>query len=140
MSPRRLIIYNNSKLVSATNYYYKVAAYKEVAGKNYVGAQSERLKATTNPLQPSVTLSTTTKKVKLTYDSKVSKRTDGYEIYMATSKNGTYKLIKDIDKTYYTKTGLTSKKGYYFKVRAYRTVDGQKVYSLYSLPKYRKVK
>ena len=133
-------IYNNSKLVSATNYYYKVAAYKEVAGKNYVGAQSERLKATTNPLQPSVTLSTTTKKVKLTYDSKVSKRTDGYEIYMATSKNGTYKLIKDTDKTSYTKTSLTSKKGYYFKVRAYRTVDGQKVYSLYSLPKYIKVK
>ena len=132
--------YKNSSLISATNYYYKVAAYKEVDGKNYIGAQCDRIKATTNPLQPRVTLSTTTKKVKLTYDSKVSKRTDGYEIYMATSKNGTYKLIKDTDKTYYTKSSLTSKKVYYFKVRAYRTVDGQKVYSLYSLPKYIKVK
>ena len=59
---------------------------------------------------------------------------------MATSKNGTYKLIKDTDKTYYTKSSLTSKKVYYFKVRSYRTVDGKKVYSLYSLPKYIKVK
>lgn len=132
--------YNNSKLVSATNYYYKVAAYKEVDGKNYIGAKSEKLKATTKPVQPKVTLSTTTKKAKLTYDTKVSKRTDGYEIYMATSKNGTYKLIKDTNKTSYTKTGLTSKKGYYFKVRAYRTVDGEKVYSLYSAVKYIKVK
>lgn len=132
--------YKNSKILSATNYYYKVAAYKKVDGKTYIGAKSETLKATTKPVQPGLVLSTTTKKVKLDYSSKVSKRTDGYEIYMATSKYGTYKLIKDTDMTTYTKSSLTSNKGYYFKVRAYRTVDGEKVYSVYSATRYIKVK
>lgn len=133
--------YKDDKLISATNYYYKVAAYKEVDGKDYVGPTTKSLKATTKPLQPVVKLSSTLKgKVKLTYTTKVSKKTDGYKIYMSTSKNGVYKLVKDTNKTTYTKTGLTSKKGYYFKVRAYRVVDGKNVYSSYSTAKYIKVK
>lgn len=59
---------------------------------------------------------------------------------MSTSKNGVYKLLKDTEKTTYNKTGLKSKKGYYFKVRAYRAVDGKNVYSSYSTAKYIKVK
>ena len=59
---------------------------------------------------------------------------------MSTSKNGVYKLIKDTNKTTYTKTGLKSKKGYYFKVKAYRVVDGKNIYSSYSIAKYIKVK
>ena len=133
--------YKDDKLISATNYYYKVAAYKEVDGKDYVGPTTKSLKATTKPLQPVVKLSSVLKgKVKLTYTTKVSKKTDGYKIYMSTSKNGVYKLLKDTDKTTYTKTGLKSKKGYYFKVRAYRAVDGKNVYSSYSTTKYIKVK
>ena len=133
--------YKDDKLISATNYYYKVAAYKEVDGKDYVGPTTKSLKATTKPLQPVVKLSSTSKgKVKLTYTTKVSKKTDGYKIYMSTSKNGVYKLLKDTEKTTYNKTGLKSKKGYYFKVRAYRAVDGKNVYSSYSTAKYIKVK
>ena len=134
-------VYKDDKLISATNYYYKVAAYKEVDGKDYVGPTTKSLKATTKPLQPVVKLSSTSKgKVKLTYTTKVSKKTDGYKIYMSTSKNGVYKLLKDTEKTTYNKTGLKSKKGYYFKVRAYRAVDGKNVYSSYSTAKYIKVK
>lgn len=59
----------------------------------------------------------------------------GYEVYMATSKNGKYSKVKAITnaKTVsYTKTGLKANKTYYFKVRAYKTVSGKKVYSSYS--------
>ena len=69
-----------------------------------------------------------------------SSRNSGYEVYMATSKNGDYSLLKTTTAKTYTKTGLTKGKTYYFKVRAYKTVDGTKVYGNYSTVKYVKVK
>lgn len=46
------------------------------------------------------------------------------------SKNGNYVLVETItngDTTTYTDSGLDTGKNYYYKVHAYRTVDGQKV-------------
>ena len=88
--------------------------------------------ATTKPLTPTVKLtSPSTKKIKLTWTN-ISSRTTGYDIYMATSKNGTYKNIGSTSNKSFTKGNLTKGKTYYFKVRAYRTIDGKKVYSSYS--------
>ena len=39
-----------------------------------------------------------------------------------------------------SKSKLTSKKTYYFKVRAYKTVDGKKIYSAWSTVKSIKIK
>ncbi len=67
----------------------------------------------------------------------------GYEVYRATSKTGKYIKVKTLtsgNTTSYTNTKLASKKGYYYKVRAYRTVNGNKVYSSYSSIKYVKIK
>ena len=54
---------------------------------------------------------------------------------MATSKNGKYKkvkTVKSVSTTKYTKSSLKKGKTYYFKVRSYKTVNGEKVYSEYS--------
>ena len=59
---------------------------------------------------------------------------------MATSKNGDYSLIKTTTAKTYTKTKLTKGKTYYFKVRAYKAVDGTNIYGNYSTVKYVKVK
>ena len=56
----------------------------------------------------------------------------GYEIYRATSKSGKYSKVATITNTSYTNTKLSSSKTYYYKVRAYRTVSGKKVYSSYT--------
>lgn len=59
----------------------------------------------------------------------------GYEVYMSTSKNGTYKKVAIITKNStvkYNKTKLSAGKNYYFKVRAYKTVSGKKNYGAYS--------
>jgi fibronectin type 3 domain-containing protein len=56
----------------------------------------------------------------------------GYQLYRATSPDGTYSLIKGTTSTSYTNTGLSTGKTYYYKIRAYRTVSGSKVYSDYS--------
>lgn len=127
--------YKHENLVSATNYYYKVKAFKYLNGSTRYSDYSSRLKATTRPLQPSVTLSSTTSKSIKASWTKISKRTEGYEVYMSTSKNGTYSSIGTTTNTSFSKSSLTKGKTYYFKVRAYRTVDGNKIYSLYSTPK-----
>lgn len=124
--------YTHSNIVSAANYYYKVKAFKYLNGMNRYSDYSSVLKATTRPLQPSVTLSSaTSKSIKASW-TKISKRTTGYEVRMSTSKSGTYNSIGTTTNTSFTKGNLTKDKTYYFKVRAYRIVDGQKIYSLYS--------
>ncbi len=59
----------------------------------------------------------------------------GYEIYMSTSKNWKYskiKTIKNAKTVTYTKTNLKKNKKYYFKVRAYKVKNGQKIYGDFS--------
>lgn len=125
---------------SATIYNYKVKAYNKVDGKKVYLKESEKLKATTTPLTPNVTVKSSSKKTaRLTWKN-CSTRATGYKVYMATSKNGTYKLVKTTTAKSFTKYYLTSGKTYYFKVRAYRTVDGKNIYGDYSTIKSIRVK
>ncbi|MGN0634366.1 MAG: CotH kinase family protein [Oscillospiraceae bacterium] len=66
----------------------------------------------------------------------------GFQLLMSPTKNGTYTSIKYPQPTTvkYTKTGLTSGKTYYFRIRSFRTVDGKKYYSYYSSPVGVKIK
>lgn len=67
----------------------------------------------------------------------------GYELYMATTKAGTYNKIKTVTKNTvlsFTKTGLKSGKTYYFKVRAYKTVNNEKIYGAFSNVKSLRIK
>ena len=124
----------NAGLKAGIKYYYKVRAYKTVDGKKIYGAFSEAKSMLTKPAAPtkfSVTADRTT--AKLTWE-KVSSG-NGYEIYMANSRNGSYSKVKNTtySATFYSKTGLTKGKRYYFKMRAYKiTGTGAKVYSGYS--------
>lgn len=129
--------YKRSSLTSATMYRYKVRAYRTVNGVKYYGNFTDEFITGTKPLTPSITLSSTQKgKIRITW-SNISKKTTGYQIYRATSRYGTYTRIATIEDgniaRSYTNSGRTSKKTYYYKVRAYRTLDnGKKVYSSYS--------
>lgn len=82
------------------------------------------------------------KKVKITW--KKSDSADGYIIYRATTKKGTYKAIKTVKKV--TKTSHVDKKAkknktYYYKVQAYKNAGGQKLTgSLSAAKKAKKVK
>ena len=66
----------------------------------------------------------------------------GYQIYMKTG-SGKYKLVKTIKKgttVKCTKTKLKKGSKYTFKVRAYKTVNGKKVYGAYSKTKSVRIK
>ncbi|MBR5315710.1 MAG: hypothetical protein IKU44_02870 [Firmicutes bacterium] len=60
------------------------------------------------------------------------KGTKKYQVYRATSKSGTYKLIATTSKTYVTNSKLTTGKTYYYKVRGYKVVKNKKQYTKYS--------
>ncbi len=66
----------------------------------------------------------------------------GYQIVCATNKSFTKgKVTKTVSAKTLSKTitGLTKGKTYYVKVRAYKTVNGKKIYGLYSSVKSKKV-
>ena len=118
-------------LESATSYYYKIKAYKEHKGQKIYG-KFNLLKATTNPdkITGLKLLDSTSSSLKIGWD-KYDKAT-GYEVYRATNENGKYikvKTITDNNIIQNKSPNLDNGKMYYYRVKAYIEVDGQKYYS-----------
>lgn len=64
----------------------------------------------------------------------------GYQISRSTSKTGTYVVATKSYKNNSAILGARKNVGYYYKVRAYRIIDGQKVYAPWSMAKYYKAR
>lgn len=133
--------YKCEKLNAGSTYKFKVRAYyKTDDGTVIWGGYSEVLTAATKPNTPklkSVTLKN--KKATLTWSNVAGE--SGYQIYYATSKNGTYKKMASVkgNTVSYTSTALSGGKTYYFKVRAYKKAGDSTVYSGFSEVKSVKV-
>lgn len=135
------VSYTDKSLATGTTYYYKVRAYRTVDKKKVYSSYSSVVSAKPVLKTPSVKLTSGSKKATIKWE-KIS-GASGYEVYRATSKSGKYSKIKTITKNStvsYVNSSLTKNKTYYYKVRAYRTVNGKKIYSSYSLAKSVKVK
>ena len=76
------------------------------------------------------------KKIKYKYGIKASwkkvKNANGYEIYVYGVASKKWRKIKDTKKTSYVFTNLLEKDKFKFKVRAYRKINGEKVYGNWS--------
>ena len=105
---------------------------------NYSGKKT--LTFTIAPKAPTLKASAAKKSAKLSWNKQTG--ATGYNIYMATSKNGKYKKIATVKngKVSYTKAGLTKGKTYYFKVAAYTASGGKTINGAYSAVKSVKVK
>ncbi len=135
------VSYVHANLDALTTYDYMVRPYKTSGGTAYYGNFSNTAQATTGILTPAITLKAGKKRVKVSW--KKIKGVNGYEIYRSNKKTKGYKKIKTASKASivaYTNKKLTSKKKYYYKVRAYKNVNGKKVYSSYSSVKSVKAK
>lgn len=64
----------------------------------------------------------------------------GYEVVRSTSKNSGYKTIASVSAVSYTDKSVKFNKTFYYKVRAYSTVNDQKVYSAWSSVNTSKIK
>jgi uncharacterized repeat protein (TIGR02543 family) len=128
--------YVNTGLVTGKTYYYKVSVV--AGGKTYHHSTYKYAKAV--PTTPTVALykySTTSIMVSWTGVSGATR----YQIFRATSATGTYTYLHTALSTesFWTNTGLTAGRTYYYKVRAYHLEGTTKVYGSSSAVKYLKL-
>lgn len=130
--------YTDSGIDTGTTYYYAVQAYDTSLPGDLSDCASAvpRLSATViSSLKPG--------KKSMTIKWKKVAGASGYAVYQSTKQKSGYKCIKTIKKAktvQFTKKKLKSKKKYYYRVRAYRIVNGKKVWAGYSPVKSKKAK
>lgn len=123
--------YTNTKLTTGKAYTYKVKAYRVVNGKKVYGSYST--KASAKPIPATMNMTVKAKKggrVAIQWDKVAG--TTKYVVYKSTKKNSGYYKERITTQTKYTDTGLKKGKTYYYKARAYKVVDGKKVYGKYT--------
>lgn len=113
--------YTNCIAASGTEYYYKVKAAAVANGKDVASDFSNTKSLFTTPAAPSVSITTSKGKPKLTW--KAVKGADNYYIYRSTDGKN-FKYYNETDEAGYTNYSTNIGTTYYYKVRAVKTIDG----------------
>ena len=113
--------YTNCIAASGTEYYYKVKAAAVVNGKDVASDFSNTKSLFTTPAAPSVSITTSKGKPKLTW--KAVTGADKYYIYRSTDGKN-FKYYNETDEAGYTNYSTNIGTTYYYKVRAVKTIDG----------------
>lgn len=128
------VSYKITGLTVATEYQFKVRAYKKTDTGTLWGSSSSAYKDCTKPAQTkNLKAATKSSAVTLTW-SKVA-RAGGYQIYRYNSKTKKYEKIATVkgNKTFsYKNTKLKKGSTMKYKVRAYKTYNGTNYYGAYS--------
>lgn len=127
--------FTETGLSTGITYYYKIRAYTTVNNNKIYSAYSAIASATTQLTKPTLISAVSASYTSNTLLWSQVDGASGYEISVSDSETGTYTVIADINSpttTSYTHSGLTTGNIYYYKVRAYRMVNGNKLYSDYS--------
>lgn len=96
----------------------------------------------TNPLgKPAVTLKAGSRRITVKW--KRISGAGGYVVYRSTRKSTGFKAVKTVKSgrtVSFVNKSLKKGKRYYYKVRAYKTISGKKIYSSYSAVRFTKAK
>ncbi len=117
-------------------YYYKVRAYRWVDGERVFSPFSEVVKGKTALKKPSKVSA----KAQTSTSAKISwNKIEGathYQVYRGSSAYGKYTLLGTYDNKATSSISRSLKKGniYYYKVRAYKWVNGKRIFSPFSIP------
>ena len=135
MTSGSTVSYTNTGLTSGKVYYYIVRAYRTVSSTKAYGAYSAVVKDKPLPGKVGSVKAASAGSTSIKVSWGTVSGASGYEVYRATASGGTYAKAYTATSgstSSYTNTGLTAGKAYYYKVRAYRTVSGVKVYGNFS--------
>lgn len=132
----KIVEYTDKTCKTGTKYYYRIRAYRTIDGKKKYSAYSGVITAKTKLNTPKMKgITVVSPDTALLTWRRVS-GASGYAIYRSETKDGKYRRVA------WAKGGKTVQayvggqengKTYYYKVRAYRTVDKKKKYSAYSV-------
>lgn len=137
--------YKITGLKAGKEYRFKVKAYCTKNGKTLWGKASKAFITATEPKKASIKSFKSTKAKTATLVWAPVSGANGYQVKYSTSKKFTKKTTKSVmvkkQKTKkVTLKKLKKGKKYYIKLRAYKTVNGKKIYGSYSKVKSVKVK
>ena len=133
--------FTDKGLKTGASYKYAVSALAAAGEETLEGAKSGSISVKPVPGKTSVKLSAGKKKITVKW-KKVS-GASGYVIMRSAKKSSGYKMVKTVRKgsaVSFTNKKLKKGKKYFYKVRAYRNVDGKKVYGAYSAVRSAKAK
>ncbi|MCC8192261.1 MAG: fibronectin type III domain-containing protein [Ruminococcus sp.] len=129
--------YKQTGLKSGTTYKYKVKAYIKAGGVNYWGSASSAITTSTKPSTAKfTTASKTTTAICLNWKKVTG--ASGYQIQKynsSTKKWSTVKTITSGSTLTYRISGLKKGTVYKYRIRAYRTVNGEKLSGAWSATK-----
>lgn len=135
--------YVDKDVAANKSYTYRLTATVNVQDRNLVTSPWSTAKTVTVKTVPgkvNLTVKSSKKGVAAISWSKVA-AASGYDVYYGTSKSKqNLKVVAGTTKLTVNKTKLKSGTTYYFKARAYKTVNGKTVYGDYSAVKSVKVK
>ncbi len=128
-----------SGLKTGTNYSVKVKAYKKDGGTIW-GEASSAYTFSTAPATPTLKMTSKNGKAVASWTNVAGET--GYQLQFSTKKTTGFEKVKtySANVTKGTKSGLKKGKTYYFRVRAYKKVGSQIVYSAWSSVKSVKIK
>lgn len=135
--------YVDKSVAANATYTYRLTATVKVQDRNQKDVSWSKYKDVTVKTLPgtmALTVKSSAKKAAAISWKAVS-GASGYDVYYGTSKSKvTSKVVTGTTKLSVNKTKLVSGRTYYFRARAYRVVNGKKVYGAYSAVKSVKVK
>ncbi len=121
---------NVDNLILNTTYYYKVRAFIVADGKKYYSKYSSLKSIKLTLGTPTFTTNQTNRR-EVTLNINSVPDAEGYEIYRSLYKNKKFTLVATTGELE-TLDIVNLNTNYYYKVRAYVTIDGKKYYSNYS--------
>lgn len=122
--------FTNKNLKCGKKYKYSVRAFYEIDGKKDLCTASATKTVKPVPAKPVVKAKAADGKITLTW-SKVSGATK-YEVYKYSSAKKKYVRVASASRTSYTDKSVKNGKTYSYKVKAYRLINGSKVYGNFS--------
>lgn len=120
---------SDTGLTAGREYSYKTVAYRKAGDKNIYGKLSQPVKAIPKPSVPGSLRSTPSGDTVLKLSWSAVPGATGYFIYRYNPAKKAYEQLKATTAPTFTNTGLVKGTTYYYKVMAYRSVNGKNIYS-----------
>lgn len=124
--------FTDTNLLTGDQYFYIVKAFRILDGCYAYGADSEPVLVIPGLLRPSSVTCRAVSKKALKLSWKKNSEAAGYEIWGSKKQGSGYKKIAMTNKTTFISSRLAADRTYHYKIRAYATVNTERIYSPWS--------